>query len=96
MGYGIDPPASDLRLLLDEEIDADARLIVDMLDEELRSAQVTVVSSPADALSALDRDFDVIVADLSSQPYDGLGFVAAVQVAWPNTGYSQFDVMTRS
>ena len=82
MGYGIDPLEGDLQLLLVEEVDADVRRIVDMLAEELRSAQVMVVSAAtnprpssgwvANALGAKVRSYHLIL------PPGGDGFVWAM------------------
>ena len=65
-------PVRPLRVLLVEDSQADADLLVDMLEDELPNAEVIVSATMAEAVPLLAQQLDIVITDLSLPDADGL------------------------
>jgi serine phosphatase RsbU (regulator of sigma subunit) len=75
----------EIRLLLVEDDDGDARLVQDDLAERLPRARVTRARTLADALAALARTIDCMLLDLGLPDASGLDAVARLSSRAPGT-----------
>jgi serine phosphatase RsbU (regulator of sigma subunit) len=77
MASGAHAPTGDgIDLLLVEDDEGDARLVIDDLAERLPHARVSRCSGLEDALSAIDRSVDCVLLDLGLPDATGLDAVA--------------------
>ncbi len=73
-----------LRVLLVEDSNADADLIVGMLEDEIPNVVVTVTATMAGALPLLAGSVDIAITDLSLPDADGLQALTAILAARPD------------
>jgi len=73
-----------VRILHLEDDLADARIIADALRDGGLGAEVTVVGNQPEFLAALDRRFDLVLADFKLPAFDGLQALALWRARWPD------------
>lgn len=86
LSIGVRPPAPGaITLLLVEDDDGDALLVVDQLGEDLPGAQISRSRTLAEALAAPGAGFDCVLLDLQLPDARGLDAVARIRLQRPST-----------